>query len=149
MAHTHTCLRYHVVFSTARRRPLIQESQSADLYAYVGGIVRGMNGILLAIGGMPDHVHLLVSLPANLAPATAVQAVKANSSKWMRHERGEPDFGWQAGYSAFSVSVSAVPRVSAYIAGQAEHHRTYSFQQELIALLKKHGIAYDERFLVE
>ena len=149
MAHTHTCLRYHVVFSTARRKPLILESQTSELYAYMGGIARRLNGVLLAIGGMPDHVHLLIRLPADLAPAIAVQAIKANSSKWMRQERGEPDFGWQAGYSAFSVSASAVPRVCAYIAGQAEHHRTHSFQQELIALLKKHGIAYDERFLVE
>ena len=97
---------------------------------------------------MPDHVHLLVSLPPAAALADVVRVVKTSSSHWARQRLNRP-FAWQGGYGAFSVSRANVPEVEAYIAGQAAHHRVVSFQEELLALLTSHGIAYDLRYLWE
>ena len=149
MAHTHTYLRYHVVFSTASRRPLIDESVADDLHAYLGGVVREVGGTAHAINGVADHVHLLIGLPSGLAVAKAIQLVKTNSSRWMHNTRGISEFGWQVGYAAFTVSASGHARVQAYVENQAKHHREFSFQDELVALLKKHKIEYDPRFIFD
>ena len=104
----------------------------------------------LAIGGVEDHVHLLLSLPATMPIAKAVQLIKGGSSKWV-HDTF-PDqrlFAWQTKYGAFSVSVSQVDKIVAYIENQEKHHRKMTFQEEFIALLKKHRITYDERYLWE
>ena len=92
---------------------------------------------------MPDHVHLLIQVPATLALAKAVATIKANSSRWAR-ERGHK-FTWQPGYAAFSVSTSIVPTVVRYIQNQAVHHKKMSFNDEFLALLKKHGLQVDPR----
>jgi putative transposase len=119
------------------------------LYEYIGGIVRDEGGILLEIGGVPDHVHLLVRLKADRAVAEMVRLIKANSSKWMNEEHPQDGrFSWQAGYGAFTVSESHVPSVQRYIRGQREHHAKSSFREELLALLKKHQIEYDPRYLL-
>ncbi len=102
----------------------------------------------LAIGGVADHVHLLLSLPSTLAVAKAIQRIKGGSSKWIhdtfpRHK----EFSWQEGYGAFSIGVSQVETTTAYIRCQAEHHRTRTFKEEFLAFLKRHGIEYDERYL--
>jgi REP element-mobilizing transposase RayT len=104
----------------------------------------------LSIGGVEDHVHLLPSLPATMPIAKAMQLIKGGSSKWV-HETfpGQLTFAWQTKYGAFSVSVSQVEKIVRYIEDQETHHRKMSFEEEFIALLKKHGIAYDERFLWE
>jgi putative transposase len=118
------------------------------VYPYLGGIVRGEGGHLLAIGGTDDHVHLLVVLPAAGAVADAVQRVKGRSSLWINDQRLLPaKFGWQRGYGAFTVSHSAVPRVRRYIAEQEAHHRKMTFQEEFVQLLDRHGVAYDARYL--
>jgi putative transposase len=104
---------------------------------------------LLEIGGVSDHVHLLVRLKADHAIAEMVRLIKANSSKWMNETHAlQERFAWQAGYGAFTVSESHVPRVRRYIGGQREHHAKSSFQEELIALLEKHRIEYDPRYLL-
>jgi REP element-mobilizing transposase RayT len=141
-------LQYHVIFSTKNRDPAIDRALQPRLYEYVGGVLRGHRGVLLAAGGMPDHVHLLVGLHRETSVAEAVKLVKAHSSKWV-HETF-PDrqaFAWQAGYGAFTVSYSGVDQVKRYIAGQEEHHRTRTFQEEFIAFLRRHGINYDERYV--
>ena len=117
-------LNFHLVFSTKNRQPLIDPEIQERLYEYIGGILRAEKSVLLAAGGMPDHVHLLVSLSRELSIADTLRLVKANSSKWV-HETfpHRQNFGWQAGYGAFSVSFSNLPEVKKYIAGQAEHHR--------------------------
>lgn len=112
--------------------------------------MRAEGGVLLACGGMPDHVHLLTRLPQTKAVADVLRVVKTNSSKWM----GEtfPDVycpGWQTGYGGFTVSTSGLGEVKAYIANQEEHHRTRTFQAEFRAMLVKHGIEFDERYLWE
>jgi putative transposase len=150
MATTFANLLYHIVFSTKDRVPLIREDLRSDLYGYMGGIIRGEGGVLLEIGGMPDHVHLLAKLKTNVAVSTVVQKVKAKSSKWRNEQAGTPErFEWQKGYGIFSVSESLAGKVRRYIRSQEEHHRVASFKDELIALLKKHRIPYDERFLLD
>ena len=116
------------------------------LYEYMGGIVRGCGGVLMAAGGMPDHVHLLASLGRRTTLADALRDIKANSSRWIQATfPSMAGFAWQSGYGAFTVSHSHLERTRAYIAGQAEHHRVMTFQEEFRAFLDRHGIAYDER----
>ncbi|HEV8581661.1 MAG TPA: IS200/IS605 family transposase [Thermoanaerobaculia bacterium] len=149
MATTFANLLYHVVYSTKDRVPLIRDDIRERLYEYIGGIIRGEGGILLEVGGVADHVHLLAKFKTSIAVAEMVQKIKGKSSKWVndlpdRRER----FDWQEGYGAFSVSESLVPRVCNYIRTQEEHHRKVSFKDELISLLKKNKIPYDERYLL-
>ena len=102
----------------------------------------------LAIGGVADHVHILISLPATLSVAGTIQLLKGNSSKWI-HETfpNQALFGWQEGYGAFSIGVSGVETTRRYIRTQAEHHRKRTFREELRAMLRKHGLDYEERML--
>ncbi len=148
MPKSYTRLLYHVVFSTKHREPLITESWAADLYSYLGGIVRDRRGDLIAAGGVADHIHLLVRLAADRALSDVVRDIKAVSSGW-RHEHGDSAFWWQTGYGAFTVSESGIEAVSRYIAYQPEHHRKMSFRDEYVALLRKHQVEYDERDLWE
>ena len=120
----------------------------ARLYEYLGGILRGEGGCLVAAGGTADHVHLLCRLDKQTSVAGAVRTIKANSSRWI-HQTFPllRRFAWQVGYGAFAVSYSQLDSVKRYIDGQAEHHRTISFQDEFIAFLRRHDIAFDERYL--
>jgi REP element-mobilizing transposase RayT len=148
MPQSFTSLHYHLIFSTKDRVPMITADLQGRLYEYLGGILRSEKSILLAAGGMPDHVHLLCSLSKELAIASALRLLKANSSKWI-HETfpQQPSFAWQTGYGAFAVSYSHLDRVKRYIAGQAQHHRRITFQEELVAFLRRHRIEFDERYL--
>lgn len=150
MAHTYTNLLVHAVFSTKDRRPDLDAAVRSRLFPYLGGIVQSLHGKALIVNGTDDHVHTLLSLPATLAAADVMRAIKANSSRWV-HETwpAKRDFAWQAGYGAFSVSHSNLEAVRKYIANQEEHHRRMTFQEEHLELLKRHGIAYDERYVWE
>ena len=118
------------------------------LWPYLGGIARQNQTKTLAIGGASEHVHILLSLPETLSVAKAMQLLKGNSSKWIRETFPKLHFfAWQEGYAAFSIGVSAVNATVAYIRNQTEHHRTRSFREECVAMLKKHGFAYDESML--
>jgi REP element-mobilizing transposase RayT len=136
----------HFIFSTKNRQRLIVDAIASQFHQYIGGIIRGEKCGPLAVGGMPDHVHLLISLSRQTSIAELMRIVKAGSSKWM-HEQGHLDFQWQTGYGAFSVSHSNLDSVRAYIANQVEHHRKMSFQEEYLLFLQKHNVAYDERYL--
>lgn len=150
MAHTFTNLLTHIIFSTKDRLPCIDAQLKPELLAYMGGIVRELEGKAYSINGTADHVHLLVSLPPTLALSDAMRVIKTNSSKWAGEREARQVFsGWQTGYGAFSVSKSNVPDVIKYIADQEEHHKKVSFQEEFIAFLKKHEIDYDERYIWE
>jgi REP element-mobilizing transposase RayT len=148
MANTSTNLLYHVIFSTKGRRRAIHDVLRRDLYAYIGGIVRREGGTLLEIGGMADHVHLVLRLKAHLALSAMVRVVKASSSRWLRRERGVPQFQWQRGYGAFTVSESMLPTVRAYVRRQAEHHQRFSYRDELLELLRRNGFDLDEKYLL-
>ena len=150
MASTFTCLDYHIVFSTKYREPTIRDELREDLYQYLGGIVRSENGCLREVGGMPDHVHLLVALPPTIAVSDMFRILKANSSKWLNERDDQPTkFQWQIGYAAFSVSVSQREVVSRYIRNQQEHHRKRDFQEELLELLERNQIAYDPKYVFD
>ncbi len=150
MAHSFTHLLSHIIFSTKDRYPFINEPLRERLPPYLGGIVRELHADALAIGGMPDHVHLLVRAPATLAIADLMRVLKTNASRWV-HETWpqQRKFAWQTGYGAFSVSQSAADEVRAYIQRQAEHHQKMTFQEEFVAFLRRHGIEYDERYIWE
>ena len=146
MPHAFTNLLAHVIFSTKERAPLIDAELRPKLHAYLGGIVRELDGTPLSVNGTDDHVHLLLSMPPTISTSDAMRVLKTNSSKWVHDARRKP-FGWQAGYGAFSVSKSNVEAVSRYIAEQEEHHRKVSFKEEFVSFLKRHGVEYDERFI--
>ena len=141
---------YHCVFSTKERRPLILPGLQERLWPYLGGIARQNEMKAIEIGGMADHVHILLSLPSTLSIAKAMQLIKGGSSKWVHESFPEHRrFGWQVKYGAFGVSVSLLDKTVQYIQRQAEHHRKMTFQEEFLTLLKKHRISYDERYLWE
>ena len=148
MAHTFTNLLTHIVFSTKGRAPYLEEEVQPRLFAYLGGIVQQLKGQPIQINGTADHVHLLVALPPALSVSELLRVVKANSSRWV-HEQwpSRRSFAWQEGYGAFSVSPSNAGRVLDYIRNQQAHHRKVTFQEEFLTFLKKHDIAYDERYL--
>ena len=147
MGQSYTSLTVHLIFRTKDDRARIASEIAPRLYEYFGGIVRNHNGQLLAAGGMPDHVHLLVGMHPQTAVADLVRVIKANSSKWVHETLGLADLGWQTGYGAFTVSHSNRKDVRRYIATQAEHHRRVPFEEEFALFLKRHGVAYDPRYL--
>jgi REP element-mobilizing transposase RayT len=138
----------HVVFSTKERRPWITPDIQDRLWPYLGGIARENKMKALKVGGVEDHVHVLLSLPSTLDIAKAVQLLKGNSSKWIHETLPKlKTFEWQEGYGAFSIGVSGVEDTIKYIENQAEHHRKQSFKDELKAFLKKHELEYQEWML--
>ena len=150
MGDTFTNLIFHIVFSAKHREPAVDEIVRERLYEYMGGIVRQEGGIQLEIGGMPDHLHLLARFKADRSVAEMVRSIKGSSSKWVHQTFSHREaFAWQKGYAAFSVSESQVPAVRRYIRNQAEHHRRVPFKEELITMLRKNRIEFDERYLFD
>jgi putative transposase len=145
MSHTYVQNVIHLVFSTKDRRKSIAAEFQPKMWAYSAGICKKQGIFVHAIGGMDDHVHFLIQIPATLALAKAVLTIKSNSSRWA-NEEGHT-LAWQQGYAAFSVSASIVPDVVRYIQNQEAHHRKMSFDEEFLALLKKHGVEFDPKFV--
>ena len=138
----------HLVFSTKAREPLLPDDLRDELHAYIGGIVENYRGTLLKAGSVADHIHLLIAHPRTCAPSELVQEIKTGSSKWLKAKAAHlVNFHWQGGYGIFSISPSHRAALEQYIAGQAEHHRVVTFQEEYRRLLKKCGIEYDERYV--
>jgi putative transposase len=142
MGHAYTNNFIHCIFSTKDRAPLLAPERREPLCNYLGGIAKDEGFRLIQSGGTADHLHLLFLLPANYSLAQAVQKLKGGSSRWMG-----PDFAWQQGYGAFSVSPSQVPAVRRYIRNQEMHHRKRNFEQEFLALLRHCGVEFDERYV--
>ena len=142
MGHSYCNVLIHTVFSTKNRAKIISRDRQDELWRYMTGIAKNHDSNVLAIGGMPDHIHMLIALPGSVAYSTAIQKIKAGSSKWMGH-----DFAWQEGFGAFSVSDSHRDEVISYIHNQEEHHKKRSFEEEFIALLKAHNVDYDPRYV--
>ena len=147
MGSTFLSLHYHIVFSTKERRPFIRDTWRAAMHEYLGGTVRGLDGIPESVGGVADHVHLLVGLRATHCLADFMQELKKATSVWAK-ENHEPEFGWQDGYVAFTVSYTYLEPVREYIRTQEEHHRQTDFVEELKRLLEKNGVAYKPEYLV-
>jgi REP element-mobilizing transposase RayT len=148
MANTYTQIYLQIVFSVKGRQHLVQKSWKDELYKYICGIVNGKGQKVYAIGGVSDHIHILISLKANIAVSDLVRDIKANSSKWI-NEKGfiKSKFQWQEGFGAFSYAQSQLDRVIAYINNQEEHHRKRTFKEEYIEFLQDYQIDFDERYL--
>ncbi len=140
-------LHYHIIFSTKDREPWLQAAFRPSLHEYLGGVVGGLGGQSHGVGGVADHVHLLISLRATHRLADFMREVKKASSSWVKHTCHVPGFAWQEGYCALTVSPSARPAVHDYIRRQEEHHRQRSFREELVMMLEKAGIPYDPKYL--
>jgi len=148
MANTYTSINIHYVFSTKNRAPIIIGDLRERLWAFMGGIARENQMKALCVGGVEDHVHLLVSMPTTLSIAKGIQLIKGGASAWVHETFAEMrNFAWQEGYGAFSVSISHLTDTIAYIKNQEEHHRHKSFQEEYLSFLKRHEIDYDEKYL--
>ncbi len=146
--HSFPSVLIHCVWSTKNREAALDSKLGERLWPYLGGIARENKMKAVAVGGTADHVHILVSLPATLSTAKAIQLLKGNSSKWI-HETFPKmcSFEWQEGYGALSIGISAVDATVACIRNQGEHHRTRTFREEFVAMLHKHGFDYDESML--
>jgi len=150
MANTFTSLHCHVVLSTKNREPWLRQDIEDRVWSYLGGIARENDLKALQIGGIENHVHLLLGLPPTVPVSKAVQLIKGGSSTWMKATlSGLGGFGWQDGYAAFAVSKSLVPDVASYIRSQREHHRVKTFEEEYKAFLTKHEIPYEERHVFD
>jgi putative transposase len=147
MPSTHLSLHYHLVFSTKERRPFIIPEWRGRLYAYLGGIIKNLEGIPEAIGGVADHVHLLIGLKATHCLADVMRTIKSVSTGWVHEEIGDRGFSWQEGYGAFTTGPPQCVAVREYIERQEEHHRTRTFQEEYLEFLQRGGVDYDERYL--
>lgn len=145
MSHAYAQNTIHLVFSTKDRRKLVSKEFQPRLWAYTAGICKNEGIFVHAVGGTNDHAHLLVRIPPSLSLAKAVATIKSNSSRWA-NEQGEK-LAWQQGYAVFSVSSSNVPSVMRYIQNQESHHKRMTFDAEFIALLKKHGVEFDPKYV--
>ena len=148
MANTYTQIYIHIVFAVEGRQSLIQPTHNEELQKYIVGIVSGQNQKLIAINNMPDHVHMLVGLKADVALSDLVRDVKAGSSGFINRKKWTNGrFGWQEGFGAFSYSRSQLDTVVRYIQDQQKHHARKSFREEYVELLRKFDVEYDERYV--
>ena len=147
MGSTFFSLHYHIVFSTKERRQLIRTDWRPRLHSYLGGTIRGMNGVAEIVGGVEDHVHLLGSLRPAHCLSDVMRDLKKDSTTWVK-AKFDRSFAWQEGYAAFTVSSSGTYAVRNYIGTQEEHHGNLSFVDELRELLGKAGIEYEEKYLL-
>jgi len=146
MSHSYSQNTIHVVFSTKDRAKLIAPAMQPKLWAYIAGICKHEGIFVHAIGGTEDHIHCLLQLPPTHNLAKTIATLKANSSRWMRETSRL--FAWQNGYGAFSVSASLLPTVDRYVRNQEAHHRKYTFENEFLTLLRRHGVQYDPKFVL-
>jgi putative transposase len=147
MPSTHLSLHYHLVFSTKNREPWMTPTHRERIHAYLGGVIKNMDGIAHAVGGVSDHIHVLAGLRATHCLADVMRELKSDSSSWVHRELKLPGFAWQDGYGAFTVSASHLEPARAYVLNQEEHHSTKSFQEEYVAMLKRGMVEYEERYL--
>jgi len=150
MANTYSSLFYHIVFSTKGRFSFIDRQIEERVWAYIGGIARKREMTALQVGGIENHIHVLVLAKPVVAPSQIAQWLKGESSKWIHDEFPHlSKFGWQDGYGVFTVSQSQVPDVIEYIRDQRKHHKDQSFEQEYVSLLKLNGVDYDKRYVFD
>lgn len=148
MANSYIHINIHITFHIKTGIHPIVSDDLPRFFAYIGGCVRAQGAKALAVGGMPDHIHILASIPATITLSEFVKKIKVWSSKWLKSlGDGYHDFAWQDGYGAFSVSHSVIPATVNYIANQAEHHKKLTFREEYIRFLQANEIEYDEKYI--
>ncbi|WP_254510564.1 IS200/IS605 family transposase [Anatilimnocola floriformis] len=143
MASTYLSLHYHLVFATKNRQPLIGVEWRSRLHEYLGGTIQGLEGYSEGVGGVADHIHMLVSLKSTHCLADVMRELKKAATDWVHREIQLPKFSWQEGYAAFTVSPTGRGGVKSYIGNQEEHHRNRSSKDELLELLRLAEIDYD------
>jgi len=148
MANTYTQIHIQIVFTVQNRESVIRSSWRDELYKYITGIVQNNKHKLLAINGMPDHIHILIGYRPSQSLSDLVQDIKGSSSKWINEKRFvQGRFSWQEGYGAFSYAKTDLVKIIGYIQHQEEHHRRKSFLEEYVELLKEFDIEYDDRYV--
>ena len=148
MANTYTQIHIQLVFAVKHRDGLIHSAFKDELYQYIAGIIKHYNHKLLAINGMPDHIHIFIGMRPTQSLSDLLQDIKGNSSKWINEKKFlKVKFEWQEGYGAFSYSKSQVNKVINYIKNQEQHHAVKNFQEEYLEFLKLFEIDYDERYI--
>lgn len=150
MPNTYTQLYVHYVFAVQSRENVISTNWEESLYKYITGIVTNKGQKLMAINGMPNHIHILIGMSASITVADLARDIKSNSAKYVNENNmvlGR--FSWQEGYGAFSVSPSQVSKVATYIENQKEHHKVITFKEEYLELLKRSEVDYKEEYLFE
>jgi putative transposase len=138
----------HIVFSTKERLPLIKPSVEEELYSYISGVCKKLNSPVIKINGVEDHIHILLQLGRTIAVSDLISEIKSSSSRWIKTK--DPffnNFSWQGGFGVFSVSRHNLEGAKRYLEEQKEHHKKVSFKEELLALLKRAEIRYDEKHL--
>jgi len=146
LSHSYAQNHLHAVFSTKDRRDLIPKDLQPKLWAYIAGIGIRLGIHIPAVGGVANHAHVLFQLPADWPLAKAILLLKSNSSKWMNEH--QKHFAWQEGYGAFSVSASNLTAVKKYIRNQDAHHKKITSEAKFLALLKKHGVEFDPKYVL-
>lgn len=150
MANTYTQIQIQVVFAVQNRECIILDAWKEELYKYISGIIQNHNHKVLAINGMPDHLHILFGMRPTQSLSDLMQNVKGDSSKWINQKKFiKGKFSWQEGYGAFSYGKSQINRVIDYINNQEEHHRKRSFLEEYKDFLEKFGVDFDQRFIFQ
>lgn len=150
MPNTYSQLYIHIVFTVKNRHCFIKKHWRDDLYKYICGIAKNKSQKVYAIGGIEDHIHILMSMRPSISVSALVGLIKTNSSKWINEKGLVPSgFQWQEGFGAFSCSQSHISKVANYIANQEAHHSEKTFRQEYIDLLEKYDVDYDEQFLFQ
>ena len=141
---------YHIVFRTYRSEPTINIQSEKDFYGYLYTVATHYHAKVLRIGGMPDHVHLLVNLPSSISVSSFMQTIKTVTSKWLKDNPAFPHFkGWAREYAALSYSIKEVPNIVNYITNQKEHHKRFDFSSELRTLLIANGIEIDDKYWLQ
>jgi REP element-mobilizing transposase RayT len=148
MPSTFSSLNYHIIFGTKHRESFLDPSVLAATHAYLGGCIRTAGALPMQIGGVADHVHILLRMKPTGCIADLLRDIKKPSSEWLRHEMDKRRFHWQDGYTAFTIGQSQIESVRRYIAHQAEHHRAKTFEEEYREFLEAYGIPFDERYLL-
>lgn len=150
MANTYSRILMHVVFSTKGRQMLISSDWEAELYSYIAGITERMGQKMLAINGMPDHIHLLIGMRVDCCLSDLIREVKKSSTNFIRAKRFTlNDFHWQEGFGAFSYATSDLPIVAGYIANQKLHHANLTFREEYLGLLDEYKIEYKIEYVFD
>ena len=138
----------HIVFSTKGRLPLIKPAIEEELYRYISGVCKNLNCPVIKINGVEDHIHILLQLGRTISISDLISEMKSSSSKWIKSNGPNyHDFAWQGGFGAFSVSRLNLENAKHYLENQKQHHQTVSYKDELIAMLKRAQITYDEKYL--
>ena len=148
MANAYTKIYIHIVFAVEGRQNLIREEYKEELYRYITGIIQNKGQKVIAINGMPDHIHILIGMKPNVALSDLVRDIKANSSKFAKEKNWVVGkFSWQKGFGAFSYSHSQLDTIANYIREQEKHHSRKSFKDEYLEVLRKFNIEYDTKYV--